>query len=319
MRTLGRIRAWLDETHRVQFELLRHFLTRFFDSEFSGDGEWQKVAAGILAALLSIGIVAVKTYMERYDRMQAAGLSAAQILREMRADQLSFIALAMAATALLTTLQWQSLFPSLRDCLVLAGLPVKPRQIFFAKAGALLLAFAAFVLAVNVVPAGLFGFVTSGRAPAAANFAATAGGCVFVFFTLLSIQGILLNLLPPRWFERVSLLLQAGIFMATLGCVPLLGRQPDAAWWPPTWFVMVGHTDHGRALLAVTVPTVVAVDRLSRQLPPLSADSAGICRPDRQPRRRASAARRSGSPRPAANKPHSRSSGRPSPAAAPIV
>src|ERR1700756_366888 len=93
-----RLRSWLQETHGPGFELLRHFVVRFFDSEVTSlPGEWQKVAAGILAAVL-------------------------------------------------TALQWQSLFPSLRDCLALAALPVKPRQIFLAKSGALLLVFAAFVL-----------------------------------------------------------------------------------------------------------------------------------------------------------------------------
>ena len=37
----------------------------------------------------------------------------------------AFIAVAMAVTALLTFLQWQSLFPGAPDCLVLVGLPVK--------------------------------------------------------------------------------------------------------------------------------------------------------------------------------------------------
>src|SRR5947209_13641269 len=253
------IRTWLTETHSPNVELLRHFLSRFFDSEMSGAGEWQKVAIGIFAALVSFGIVAVRTYMERYDRMQDAGLSAARILQEIRGDQLTFVGLAMAVAALLTVLQWQSLFPSLRDCLALAGLPITPRQIFVAKSGALLIVFGVFVLAMNTLPAYLFGMVTSGRAPAPANFAATAGGCVFIFFTLLACQGVLLNVLPPRAFARLSLVVQACVFMATLGAVPLVGRQPTAWWWPPTWFVMAGGGSHRNALLAVTLPALVAV------------------------------------------------------------
>src|SRR5947209_20168517 len=96
------IRTWLTETHSPNVELVRHFVVRFFDSEMSGAGEWQKVAIGIFAALVSFGIVGVRTYMERYDRMHDAGLSAARILQEIRADQLTFIGLAMAVTALLT-------------------------------------------------------------------------------------------------------------------------------------------------------------------------------------------------------------------------
>ena len=229
----------------------------------------------------------------------------------MRADQLTFVGLAMAVTALLTVLQWQSLFPSLRDCLALAGLPVTPRQIFLAKSGALLIVFAVFVLAMNTVPAFLFGFVTSGRAPAPANFAATAGGCVFVFFTLLACQGVLLNLLPPRAFARVSLFVQAGVFMATLGASRWSAasrRRGGGLRRGSSWS---GGGSHRNALLAVTVPAVVAVvaylfsyHRYRRLLLEVRGRS-------RQPRCRAVGARQPGiSPR--KNWRPSRSSGKPS-------
>src|SRR5512132_2198822 len=127
---MQRIRDWLGATHGVRFELLRHFLLRFFDSEMSGAGEWRKVAIGIFAALISVSAVAYQTYIERYNLMQDAALPAAQVLAEMRADLLAFVGLAMAVTAVLTVLQWQSLFPSARDRLALAGLPITQLQIF---------------------------------------------------------------------------------------------------------------------------------------------------------------------------------------------
>ena len=40
-----RVREWLEETHGSSFELLRHFLARFFDNDMVAiPGEWQKVA-----------------------------------------------------------------------------------------------------------------------------------------------------------------------------------------------------------------------------------------------------------------------------------
>src|SRR5207247_8741181 len=131
-----------------------------------------KVAAGVAAALLSVGILALPTYWQSFDKMREAGLSASQIYREMRADELSFVAIAMGITALLTVLQWQSLFPGLRDSLALAGPPISAHQIFMAKSGALLLAFAAFVLALNLPWAMLFAAVTSGHLPENASPAA---------------------------------------------------------------------------------------------------------------------------------------------------
>jgi predicted permease len=231
--------------------------------------------AGLLAALLSVGILAVTTYWQSFGKMREAGLSLSRIYLEMRAGQLTFIAVAMGVTALLTVLQWQSLFPSLRDCLALAGLPVSARQIFVAKSGALLLAFAVFVPALNLPWAMLFAAVTSGHWQEnpplhrliAANFAAAGGACVFIFFSLLACQGILLNILPSRLFARVSLFVQASVFIATLSALPLYDRQPAMArWWPPCWFldlweaILKGSGSAGRnAVLAMALPAAISV------------------------------------------------------------
>jgi len=129
MRT--RLRTWLEETHSDNFELVRHFLSGFFDSEgLSVPDEWMKVAAGVVAVLLSAGILALTTYSESFKRMEDAGLSKERIFSAIRTDELTFIGVAMGITALLTSLQWQALFPSRRDCLALASLPVSARQIF---------------------------------------------------------------------------------------------------------------------------------------------------------------------------------------------
>ena len=54
-----RFRDWLDDTHGTRFELVRHFLSRFFDNEMVAiPGEWQKVAIGVFASLISFGLAA---------------------------------------------------------------------------------------------------------------------------------------------------------------------------------------------------------------------------------------------------------------------
>src|SRR5204863_7488585 len=90
---------------------------------------------------------------------------------------------------------------------------------------------------------------------------------VFTFFTLLALQGILLHLLRAHTFARVSLVVQAALFMVTVGAIPLVGSQPaTAAWWPPVWFVhlweaiVLGRPELARnALLAISVPTVLSL------------------------------------------------------------
>jgi predicted permease len=266
------VRRWLRETHGCGFELLRHFTGSFFDSELTSiPGEWGKVAAGIVAVLLSLSIIITQLYLGRYGDMTRGGANALTILKAIRSDQFGLITDMMAAMAIATVLQWQSLFPSLRDYLALAGLPIRPHQIFLAKGGALLLVFTGFVLVLVGPPALVFasiidmtGVFPSQFAVTAACFLAMAGACIFVFFALLACQGLLLNLLPPRIFARASMVLQALIFAGTLGGVSLIGRQPTAWWWPPMWFlrlweaVATGHGSVRPGLLAIGVPVAAA-------------------------------------------------------------
>ena len=271
---IERWRQWLEETHGETFELVRHFAAGFFDSEMlSIPGEWVKVAAGVFAALVSVGFVVFTTFYMLFNSMEGH-LTKARIFTEIRGNEFVFISLAAAVAALLTALEWPSLFPTLRDCLALAALPVSARQIFFAKFAALALIFAAFVLAMNLPWAIEYSMTTAGHwendpspfTVIGANFAATAGICVFVFFSLLAIQGILLNILPARVFGRASLAVQSAVLILTLGALPLYNRQPFAGWWPSVWFlrlwesIIKGPASASRdALLAMTVPAALAL------------------------------------------------------------
>jgi len=274
---ISRIRRWLEETHSDTFELVRHFLARFFDTEIGArPDDWRKLAVGIFATLSSVGIVGFETYYARFNRLQNPSISTPSLYRAaVREDLVMALAIVMAITAVLTLLQWRSLFPSLRDYMALNGFPVGARQIFAAKFAALVLLFAAFVMALCAPLGGMFGAVIgghwqenpSGAVIQFANLAALAGGCTFVFFTLLAIQGLLLNLVPGRFFLRVSLFVQSSLFIATVGALPLAGRQPNsAAWWPPVWFVrlweaiVLGRASEARpALIAIVLPALLAV------------------------------------------------------------
>ncbi len=157
----SRIRNWFEQTHGGGFELLRHFLSRPFESEITSDSsEWLKVVIGGFAALASLGILGLKTYMGRYNGLQELGREF--YLSGLREDLLTFITLAMALTAVLTLLRWPSLFPSTCDCLALGSYPVSARQIFVAKFTSQVALFTGYVIAISVVPALLFGIVISG-------------------------------------------------------------------------------------------------------------------------------------------------------------
>jgi len=258
--------SWLAETHGRQFELLRHFLARMFDGEWAGAqgaacGQWQSAAIGLFAMMLPAGMALIREgtrdadYAARY-RYLSKLASPEPYLATAMADQIALLALVLAVTGLIALLEWQALFPSVRDHLALAGFPVHPRQIFMARFLAVLLFSAAVVAAMNLLPSLIAPLEYGGRwqknpsywVNAGAEAAACSLGCFFVFFALAALQGVLLNALPRRWFADVSayvqgalagVLLLAGLYSwsirnwgpKTIGSLPRWG-----GWVPPVWF-----------------------------------------------------------------------------------
>jgi hypothetical protein len=260
-----RPRDWWDETHSAAFELRRHFFLRFFYSDLvSTPGQWQVVAGGALGILLSLGLVFTQAYYHKYIELNKLPIPEPQQLATL-ADVLFLITLAMFLIGLFTTLQWPSLFPGLRDYLALGALPIRMREIFVAKFSALLAFAGLFVVAVTLLPSLILPAVMSGRyAPDSlrqvpAIFVSSSLAALFVFFSLVAVQGVLLNLMPIRQFSRISLTVQAALLTGLLCGLPLafsipslqrsMDQRPDwLVWVPPAWFlgldqVMVGNRE----------------------------------------------------------------------------
>ena len=246
-------REWLEETHSVDFELRRHFFMRLFDSEFvSTPGQWRVIGGGVVALVASLSIVYIPAYYHKY-RVLADLPDATPFHLAVLADMLFLVTLSMVLTGLFTTLQWPSLFPGLRDYLALAGLPVRARQIFVARFAALTAFAGIFIVAVNLAPSFVIPAVMAGgyedmRPQVPAIFVACSLAAWFVFFMLVAIQGVLLNVLPVKWFPRVSLALQ-GTLLTILVCgfpfvfsipglQPWMRLRPAWMWFaPPAWFL----------------------------------------------------------------------------------
>src|SRR5439155_13288852 len=105
------------------------------------------------------------------------------------------------------------------------GLPLRPRQIFGAKLAALLFAATCATVTLNFVPSFGFPALSAGRwaihsstgARVFAHAVASLAACSFFFFGLLALQGVLLNLLRPRVFGRVTVYLQGCLVAVMLG------------------------------------------------------------------------------------------------------
>ncbi len=249
-----RLAGWIQETHSVGFELRRHFFLRFFDSELlATPGQWQVVAVGVLAVLLSFSLPYAQAYYHKYLHLHQLDEPLAFRLA-LLSDVLLVVTLAMLLIGLLTALLWPLLFPGPRDYLALASLPIRRRDLFAAKFTALVAFAGMFILATTLVPSLMLPAVMSGKhAGAIARqvpgiFVSSSLAALFVFFSLVAAQGLLLNVAPVRLFARVSLAAQ-GILVTVFLCglplalsIPSLQRwmsqRPDwVVWVPPFWFL----------------------------------------------------------------------------------
>ena len=132
LRILGKLRTWLAETHPVRFELQRHFFLRFFDLDFlSQPAEWKPLIGGTVALLGPLSQLWAQGFFHKYIVLNSVD-DPAPYRRAVAADVLFIIVLAMLVVGIVTTLQWPSLFPGLRDYLALASLPIKARDVFVA-------------------------------------------------------------------------------------------------------------------------------------------------------------------------------------------
>jgi putative ABC transport system permease protein len=253
---------WLEKTRGPQFELTRHFLRRMFEGEWSSaPGQWKSAAIGAVALFLPGGLLLVREgsmnpgSASKYRLLAAAG-GADAVRAAVAADQLALITLLLCITGLVALLQWQALFPGRRDYLAMASLPVRPRDVFAARFTSVLLFSAVIVATLNFLPSLIAPIEFGGGwqlgsaywAEASAQAVASGLACFFVFFAIIALQGLLLNVLPAGYLTRISVYFQgalAALFLTggfyswsmkewTPAQVALLPRF--ATWLPLPWF-----------------------------------------------------------------------------------
>ena len=261
---------WLRETHGSHFELLRHFLRRFFESEMITSPEQTRSALiGGFSLMLPWFTVLFGPLKEKYAHLSA--LPVPGPYREaLRTDELWLITMTMSIIGMLTAVKWQSLFPDLRDYRVLGSLPLRTREIFLAKFLALLVVAGACMIVISAMPAGAFPALAHGRWQTGSLSGSLAlsvfAGSGFFLSGLVALQGVLLNLLRPRAFRVATGYLQ-GLLVGLMLSLTVLSFaiQPDfaagllrpewARWLPPIWYLGLcqsrsGNSDPAMSALA---------------------------------------------------------------------
>lgn len=271
---MSKFREWLDETHGQGFELLRHFLLRFFDSDLiTSPGQMTPALIGAFSVFLPWFPLVIGPLKGKYAYLSSLP-SPQPYMQAVRADELWLITLMMSSIGLLTAIKWQSVLPNLRDLRSLASLPIRPYKVFLAKLLALVLVATAVIFILNLFPTCLFPVVSGSRWALGGSplhrmlglAISCVAGSYFALFSFILVQGFLLTLLRPRTFARISGHLQALSVPAMLAVIVLsFSIQPRvlktvlhpefATWLPPVWFLglcqrAVGDSDPALATLA---------------------------------------------------------------------
>jgi hypothetical protein len=263
---LKRMRLWLDETHNPQFELLRHFLFQQQVHDFRASDQLRRLIVTVLAALGFAGPLIVCLYRPKYAYLQGASTPDLYV-SSVHADRLFFVSLSMITAGFITAIQWQNLFPSRQDYLILKPMPIRLFQVFLARFMASFGIVAVVVVDLNLLTSIFFPALTSGRwqfPPFGMRYLfahgiATVSAGLFVFFAMAVVQGACLSLLSPRAFDRFSVSIQAVSVITVLTSVPYVFDMPNwyrmmdahpywISFFPPAWFLgfyerMLGTTD----------------------------------------------------------------------------
>jgi hypothetical protein len=259
------------------FLLTRYFLDNLFGRQLLD--EEGIVALRRVLITSGTGIASVGIFLPRLFHKKFADLDALPVPEPYRqallSDGLLLISLVIMLAAFVAALAAPSMFPDEVDYVSLTPLPLPRRRIFGAKLLALVLFAGSFILAGLLLFAVSFPAFTDGvwaehgRVARTLSFAAATGiGSAFAFLAVMAVQGLVLVLLPRRWANRASMLVQSAALAGLVISVPFVyqiatrtswiwSRPAELTYFPPAWFlgleqVIVGNSDPYFASLAWT-------------------------------------------------------------------
>jgi len=226
--------------------LHHHFFRRFFDNDtvsFEAEMEVSVVRALCFCAVPSLMVAfwLLPCYPNRPELATVA-------------DRYFFVLNSFVAMGVVTTFEWEMLFPDRADFQILLPLPLQARELFFAKGRALLSFLGMFLVASNIFATVLFPAVSTGSqgnffSNVSVHFVSVMLSGIFAAFAMLAIEGISLCILPGRSLRLISPVLQAfsiTLLLLLLLLFPLFGSHMQtlleghaafAKFIPPLWFL----------------------------------------------------------------------------------
>jgi hypothetical protein len=257
--------------------LARAFLARFFDNDLTaGSTDLKHSFFWLIAAAATPGIAMPNTKMEYWPRLAVmrAPEGGPEFLRMGASVDLVFaFGVTMIAMGLLATVVWNSLLLDRRDALVLGSFPLRHRTVLAGKVAALMAFFGIVFAGIHPLAAASYG-MHLGASIAGVGFALKLAAVyllvsilagLFVVLVVVGAQGLLLTVLGPRLFGRVTPLLQMTLVAAVVLLFVALpfaatdtkvavyalgdGWRPAVLLMPPVWFFGLFET-----LLGGTLP-----------------------------------------------------------------
>jgi hypothetical protein len=242
--------GWVPQIFRPQSPrsqtLFRHFFRRFFDNDtlpIPGDPETSVYRALSFCAVpaLMFAFWLLPQYPNRR-------------VPDAIADRYFFVLFSFVIMGTLATCEWDVLFPDRADFLILLPMPLKSRELFYAKGRALLSLLGLFLIATNLFslilfPAMCTRIYSNPMLAFGGHFSAVMLAGLFSALTMLAIEGIVLCLLPSRWFRPISAAIQSlaiTILLLLFLLYPLISRNLEtllsgsvsfAKFVPPLWFI----------------------------------------------------------------------------------
>jgi hypothetical protein len=276
------IHRWDDQRQHPFWRMVQLFAARIFRGGGDTDAEGLDLGIGLVLTLLAMpgGFVSLLLLNKYGTFLQwLRGVTNADTLRIVLPDEYFFIVLSMTVTGAVAVWRWDAIFPDRRDYMNLVPLPISTRTIFFANLVAVLFLVGLIAVDVNAVSCILFPMVVAATQSkflffvkfAIVHAVGVLLASIFAFFAVFSLLGLLMAVLPPRAFKRISAYIRGlvVVYLVALLCttfaVPGLLRkvQGPVPFWtfllPSTWFLGMCQLLRGRADPVLTVLSKLAI------------------------------------------------------------